>query len=306
MRQITNTLLMIRPARFGFNEETAESNSFQAKDETPEEQIQKDALLEFDSMVKKLNDHNINTLVIDDIPPYSPDAVFPNNWLSTHENKVLITYAMASPIRRLELREDILRKLEDLYGYNKEYNFQHYIIEDGLALEGTGSMILDRENRICYACLSPRTSIQLLSKFGILMDYKIIYFHAFDKNDELIYHTNVMMALGEELAVICLECIQDEEEKKNVVEQLTKNGKTIVDISLDQVNEFAGNMLEVRSDDLTRYMIMSSKARKSLTANQLETISNSSKILDIEIPTIEKFGGGSVRCMLAEIFRNQS
>jgi len=306
MRQITNTLLMIRPAGFGFNEETAESNSFQTKDETPQDQIQQDALLEFDNMVKTLNDHNINTLVIDDTPPYSPDAIFPNNWISTHENKILITYAMESPIRRLELREDILRKLEELYGFNKEYNFQHYIIEDGLALEGTGSMILDRENRICYACLSSRTSIQLLSKFGILMNYKIVYFHAYDKNNEQIYHTNVMMALGEELAIICLESIQDEEEKKNVVDQLQANGKIIVDIGLDQVNEFAGNMLEVRSDDFTRYMIMSSSAKKSLTADQLETISNSSKIIDINIPTIEKYGGGSVRCMMAEIFKPQN
>ena len=304
MRQITNTLLMIRPAGFGFNHETAESNAFQEKDGTPAELIHMRAISEFEKMVKKLNDHNINTLVIDDTKqPHTPDAIFPNNWISTHENKILITYAMESPTRRLELREDILRTLEELYGYKKEYNFQHYIVEDGLALEGTGSMVLDRENRICYACLSSRTSIQLLSKFGILMDYQIMYFHAYDSEENPIYHTNVMMCIGEELAIVCLESIPDEEEKKSLVDLLNKTGKTIVEISLDQVNNFAGNMLEVRSDDLSRYIIMSSKAKGSLTADQLETISSSSQILDFEIPTIEKFGGGSVRCMLAEIFK---
>ncbi len=303
MRQITNTLLMIRPAMFGYNEETAESNSFQKNDATPAQEVHNNALQEFDRMVKLLQDHKINVLVINDTPePRTPDAIFPNNWISTHENKILITYAMESPIRRLELREDILRKLEDLFGFNKEYNFQHYIVEDGLALEGTGSMILDRENRICYACLSSRTDIQLLSKFGILMDYTIVYFHASDENENPIYHTNVMMALGEELVIICLEAIKNEEERKTVENILKKTDKSIIEITLDQVNQFAGNMLELRSEDLTRYLVMSSTAKKSLTHEQIERIESYSQILEIEIPTIEKYGGGSVRCMMAEIF----
>jgi len=220
---------MLRPARFGYNEETAASNHFQSTDGQDPEAIHKSALKEFEEFVKTLKAHNIDVLVIDDQEsPHTPDAIFPNNWLTTHQNKVLITYAMRSPIRQQELREDILRKLEDLYGYKKEYNFQHYIVEDGLALEGTGSMILDRENRIVYACLSSRTSIQLLAKFGILMNFKTVYFHATDSNDRPIYHTNVMMALGEELAIICLDAIADDDERKAVIKQLKKNNKTIV------------------------------------------------------------------------------
>ena len=304
MRQITNTLLMIRPAGFGYNEETAESNSFQTKDDSSKEEIHRKAISEFENVVSKLRDKNINVLVIDDTAsPHTPDAIFPNNWISTHENKILITYAMESPTRRLELREDILRKLEELYGFNKEYNFQHYIVEDGLALEGTGSMILDRENRICYASLSSRTSIQLLSKFGILMNYKIVYFHSYDSNEKLIYHTNVMMALGEEFAIICLESIVDDEERNQVIKHLKASKKNIIEISLDQVGQFAGNMLEVRSEDMTRHLIMSQTAKDSLTDTQIEQIEISSQILTVEIPTIEKYGGGSVRCMLAEIFR---
>ena len=165
-------------------------------------------------------------------------------------------------------------------------------------------MILDRENRICYACLSSRTSIQLLSKFGILMDFRIIYFHAFDKNDKPIYHTNVLMALGEELAIICLESIQDEEERLQVRYALQQTNKTIIEISLDQVEQFAGNMLEVRSEDLTRYLIMSTTAKNALTDDQIEQIESKSQIITANIPTIEKYGGGSIRCMLAEIFKN--
>lgn len=304
MRQITNTLMMIRPAGFGFNAETAESNAYQTNDSADRQEIHNKAVAEFDIVVETLKAQNINVLVIDDKKDVnSPDAIFPNNWLSTHENKILITYAMESPIRRLELREDILRNLEELYGYKKEYNFQHYIVENGLALEGTGSMILDRENRIAYACLSSRTSIQLLSKFGILMNYKIVYFYAYDENDKPIYHTNVMMALGEEITMICLESIVDDVERKSVIDQLQSTNKTIIEISQEQVKNFAGNMLEVRSEDMTRYMIMSETAKNSLTDDQIKQIETSSKILSVNIPTIEKYGGGSIRCMLVEIFK---
>jgi len=307
MRQITNTVLMVRPAGFGYNEETAASNHFQSTDGKGDSEIHEIALKEFDEVVKTLRAHDIDVLVVDDTKtPHTPDAIFPNNWLSTHENKVLITYAMRSPIRREELRDDVLRKLEDLYGYKKEYNFQHYIIEDGLALEGTGSMILDRENRIVYACLSSRTSIQLLAKFGILMNFKTVYFYATDSNDLPIYHTNVMMALGEELAIICLESIADEDERKKVEKQLKNTNKQIVEISLEQVNQFAGNMLEVRSNNMSRFMIMSNTAKKALTADQINSIEASSQIISVDIPVIEQYGGGSVRCMLAEVFKPYS
>jgi len=304
MRQITNTVLMIRPSRFGYNEETAVSNHFQSSEGKDDADVHDRALKQFDGVVETLKSHDIDVLVIDDLEnPHTPDAIFPNNWISTHENKVLITYAMRSPIRQLELREDILRKLEALYGYKKEYNFQHYIKEDGLALEGTGSMILDRENRIVYACLSSRTSIQLLSKFGILMNYKPVYFHSTDSKGLPIYHTNVMMALGEELAIVCLESIADDDERKALVNQLKTNNKTIVEISLDQVNQFAGNMLELRSNNLERCIIMSNTAKAALTDEQIATIEKSSKIISVDISVIEKYGGGSIRCMLAEIFK---
>lgn len=294
---------MVRPARFGYNEETAKSNHFQSADGKDDANVHEKALAEFDAAVKTLRDNKVDVLVIDDTEtPHTPDAIFPNNWISTHENKVLVTYAMESPIRRLELREDVLRKLEDLYGYKKEYNFQHYIVEDGLALEGTGSMILDRENRIVYACLSSRTSIQLLSKFGILMNFKVIFFNAYDGNDKQIYHTNVMMALGEKLAIICLDAITDTDERHIVKKQLLANNKTIVEISQDQVNQFAGNMLELRSKDMSRFLVMSTTAKKSLTDDQIKTIEETNQILAIDIPVIEKYGGGSIRCMLAEVF----
>ncbi len=294
---------MVRPARFGYNEETAASNHFQSADGKDDADVHNKALAEFEEVVKTLRENNIDVLVIDDTEsPHTPDAIFPNNWISTHQNKALITYAMESPIRRQELRDDVLRKLEEVYGYKKEYNFQHYIVEEGLALEGTGSMILDRENRIVYACLSSRTSIQLLSKFGILMNYKPIYFFAHDKREQPIYHTNVMMALGEQLAIIALDAISDEDERKVVKNQLLKNKKTIVEISLDQVEQFAGNMLEMRSNDMSRFLIMSTTARASLTQEQVALIEKTNRILAVDIPTIEKYGGGSVRCMLAEIF----
>ncbi len=294
---------MIRPAKFGYNEETAKSNSYQKNDNTPIEEIHQRALKEFDHVVLTLKHHNINVLVIEDtIEPHTPDAIFPNNWLSTHENKIFITWAMESPIRRLEIREDILRKLETVFGFNKEYNFQHYIEEDGLALEGTGSMVLDRENKIVYACLSSRTDIQLLSKFGVLMNYRIIYFTAVDQNNKPIYHTNVMMALGEKLAILCSEAIEDPEDRAKVIRQLEYNDKTIVDINLEQVSHYAGNMLELRSEDLTRYMIMSETAKKSLSQEQIESITQFSQIITVSIPTIQKYGGGSIRCMLTEIF----
>lgn len=293
---------MVRPARFGYNEETAASNHFQSKEGKDDKDVHTKALAEFDAFVKTLKDNNINVLVFDDTEkPHTPDAIFPNNWLSTHENKTLITYAMESPIRRLELREDILRKLEALYDYKKEYNFQHYV-EEGLALEGTGSMILDRENRIVYACLSSRTSIELLAKFGVLMNFQPVYFYATDENDLPIYHTNVMMALGEELAIICLDAIADEDERKQVVKKLNATNKTIVELSLQQVSQFAGNMLEVRSNDMSRFLIMSTTAKNALTTEQIDLIEKSSQILAIDIPVIEKYGGGSVRCMLAEVF----
>jgi len=302
MRQITDTILMIKPANFRYNEETAQNNHFQdasGKEEITE--IHKSALTEFEAMVSTLKSHGINVVVIDDTAtPKKPDAIFPNNWFSTHQNGIIIQYPMYAPNRRHERREDILKKLEADFGFNKTYDFNYYE-EDGQFLEGTGSMILDRVNRINYACLSPRTSVQILSKFSILMSYEAVHFTAKDDSANDIYHTNVMMSVGEDIAVICSECI-DEEDRPRVLAKLTVTGKTIVHITPDQMNRFAGNMLEVENVNGQRFIIMSQTAYKSLTKEQIETISQFNTILSIPIDTIEKYGGGSVRCMMAEIF----
>lgn len=293
---------MVRPARFGYNEETAKSNFFQNEEGKDNIQIPQIAQTEFDGVVQKLKDHQINVIVIDDNDdPHTPDAIFPNNWITTHENNIIITYAMESEVRRKEIREDILVGLENDYGFKKRYNFEHYA-DENLFLEGTGSIILDRPNRILYACLSPRTNIELISKFCILMNYRTVYFNAVDKENNQIYHTNVMMALGENLAVVCLECIDDEDKRTELKTSLSNTGKEIVEISLDQVYQFAGNMLEVRSNDLKRYLLMSTQAFNSLTQAQIQQIEQHDTILHFDISTIEKYGGGSLRCMLAEIF----
>ncbi len=305
-KQITNTIMMVRPAAFGFNEETAVSNYFQSSEGKDDKDISSNALNEFDEVVKKLRDHGIDVLVIeDDSQVYTPDAIFPNNWISAHDNKILVTYAMESEIRRKEIREDILVMLEEKYGYNKRYNFEHYA-EENLFLEGTGSIILDRDHKILYACLSPRTHIELISKFNVLMGYRSIYFYAEDLEGNLIYHTNVMMALGEELAVICLESIKEDEKKNEVIQSLKNTSKEIIDLSLEQVHKFAGNMLEVKSVSGQRFLCMSSQAYGVLTQEQIETIEQYDQILHFPIPTIEKYGGGSIRCMMAEIFAPNS
>ena len=301
-KQITGTIMMLRPSGFGFNEETARSNHFQDPEGKDDNNISELAMKEFDEVARQLKAHGIEVMVIeDDEKIYTPDAIFPNNWITTHDNKILVTYAMESAVRRHEIREDILVMLEEKYGYNKRYNFEHYT-EENLFLEGTGSIILDRENKILYACLSPRTHIELISKFNVLMGYRSIYFYAEDLDGNLIYHTNVMMALGEELAIICLEAIKDEDKRKEVVLSLKNTGKEIIDISLNQVHQFAGNMLELRAIDGQRLLCMSSQAYNSLTEKQIAAIENYDKILHLPIPTIEKYGGGSIRCMMAEIF----
>ncbi len=293
---------MIRPAAFGYNEETAANNHFQSADGKDDSDISQKAISEFDAMAEKLQSSGINVMVVDDTKePVKPDAVFPNNWFSTHENGVIITYSLYSAKRRQEVREDIIKQLEEKYQYKKRYTFDHYS-EEGLHLEGTGSMIFDRPNRIAYACLSPRTRIELLSKFGILMNYQPVYFTATDQDGNEIYHTNVMMSVGEKLAIVCLDSIADEQEKSSLIRSLQNTEKEILEISFDQMNQFAGNMLELRNDMGETFLVMSTTAHNALNKKQIELIEKYDKILHFEIPTIEKYGGGSVRCMIAEIF----
>jgi len=294
---------MIRPANFGFNKETAENNALQTEEGgLTKEEIKDKAIKEFDELVSKLTKAGINVKVIEDTPkPVKSDAVFPNNWLSTHENGVIVTYAMFAPNRRAERREDILADLERDYVVYKHYSFDFYE-DDGQFLEGTGSMIFDRKNKILYACLSPRTEPRVLEKFAVLMSYRKVVFHATDKNEDAIYHTNVMMALGVDFAIICLETIKNEVEAKDIKKSLEQTGKEIIEITEEQMNSFAGNMLQLSSTEGKPYLLMSAQAFKSLTKDQEEKIGKYTEIIKSAIPTIEQYGGGSVRCMVAENF----
>jgi hypothetical protein len=305
MRQLTNHIMMIRPANFGFNEQTAENNAFQSRDQINDIQSLKEfARSEFDNMVTILRSKGIQVHVIEDSEyPVKPDAVFPNNWISFHENGTIITYPMFAPNRRIERREDIIETLAQKFKINNRYSFEFYENEDEpLFLEGTGSMIFDRQNGIVYACLSQRTDATLLDKFNVLMGTKSCVFKSVDRHDMEIYHTNVMMALGKDFVVICLKSIPDEESQKKLLDFFMQSGKEVIDITIKQMESFAGNMLEVISNEGNRYLCMSQTAYDSLDKEQIEKLSFHTNLLPIPIPTIEKYGGGSVRCMMAEIF----
>lgn len=303
MRQITNHILMIRPAHFGYNEETAQNNAFQTKAEAIDfSKLEATARQEFDQMVDLLRSKGIDVLVIEDTDqPVKPDAVFPNNWISFHENGSIITYPMYAKNRRIERREDIIEKVGQHFNIKNRYSFEFYEDED-LFLEGTGSMILDRPNKIVYACLSPRTDATLIDKFNVLMGYRSCIFRSVDRSGKDIYHTNVMMALGEDFVVICMESIPDEDSRKELRSLFEKTGKQIIEINYAQMEAFAGNMLEVLGSNDKRYLVMSRTAYDSLTNEQIQTLSALTNILAVPIPNIEKHGGGSVRCMMAEIF----
>ncbi|NNE15981.1 MAG: amidinotransferase [Saprospiraceae bacterium] len=300
---ITDTILMVRPKHFGYNAETAENNAFQNKEGSENiGQIKKSALEEFDNMVSVLKSYDIDVIVIEDTDePIKKDSVFPNNWFTTHADGKIVTFPMNAVSRRAERRDDIIERIENEYNFNKRYCFE-YLEDENQFLEGTGSMILDRDNRIIYACISPRTDIRALEKFSVLINYSKIIFHAFDNNDQLIYHTNVMMAMGKDFVVICLDSIRDSDEHDTLVRQFSQTGKEIIDISIEQMNQFAGNMLQVKSKMGEPILIMSQAAYNSLNITQIDKLSEFTKVISIPIPTIEKYGGGSVRCMMAEIF----
>ena len=306
MKQLTNNIMMIRPANFGFNEETAANNAFQSHEKVENKILLKDiAKQEFDNMVNILRSSGINVLVIEDTNmPEKPDAVFPNNWISFHENGVLITYPMFAENRRIERREDIIEKITEQFTITNRYSFEFYEndAEEPLFLEGTGSMIFDRAHGFVYACISQRTDATLIDKFNVLMGTQSCVFKAVDRNGLEIYHTNVMMALGEDFVVICLESIKDAESKKQLLKLFEKTGKEVIEITMTQMESFAGNMLEVKNKSNKRYLCMSQTAYDALKQDQMDKLSARTHLLPIPIPKIEKFGGGSVRCMMAEIF----
>jgi len=307
MKQVTNTILMIRPVQFRMNEQTAVNNYYQKiLDNLNPETVQFKAVQEFDNFVEKLRGIGVNVIVVEDTKETdTPDSIFPNNWMSFHENGSVALYPMFAENRRLERREDIFEILEK-QGFKIE-NFVDYTSaeDDELFLEGTGSLLLDRVNRKAYCALSPRADEDLLIEFCEDFEFTPIPFisnQTVDGKRLPIYHTNVMMALAETFAIICLDSIDDKKERKNVIKHLKEDGKEIIAITEQQVNNFAGNMLQVIGANDVRYMVMSSSAYNCLTEGQKSTIEKHCKILHSSLDTIEACGGGSARCMMAEVF----
>lgn len=301
--QLASAVLMIRPAGFESNPETAESNRFQGRTNASPAEQHAAALKQFESLATALEDRGIRVLRFDDKPDsHTPDAIFPNNWVSFHADGSVVLYPMEAPNRRLERRPDVIDSLVSDHGYlvRQVIDLSHHEEQEHY-LEGTGSMVLDRVNHIAYAGLSTRTHLDPLGEFAQRMDYDIVVFDAADKSGAPIYHTNVLMNIGEELAVICDEAIADPDQRTAVLEQLTQTGHTIVSISHDQLESFAGNMLELRSESDGRIIAMSSHARRSLTDSQIDTVEDNATIVSTVIDDIEQSAGGSVRCMLAEV-----
>jgi hypothetical protein len=301
--QTTSNILMIRPVNFGFNQETADSNAFQNAEfgEQNKDKSQQIALREFDEMVSQLRKSGVNVIVIDDTSdPYTPDSIFPNNWVSFHGNGSVITYPMQAENRRLERREDIIEQLSESFYINRRIDLSHFESENKF-LEGTGSMVLDRKFKIAYACLSPRTHEDILKEFSVQMNYEIVAFNAVDGAGKQIYHTNVVMCIGDMFAVVCLEAIIDLDERLTVRNSLEQSGKSVVEISLEQMNQFAGNMLEVKSKKGEKKLIMSSSAYHSLTPKQIDILDDYCTIHHFDLSMIEGNGGGSARCMIAEV-----
>lgn len=299
--QTTSNILMIRPVAFGFNEQTAGSNAFQNRD-AEQTDVQQKALQEFDNFVQLLRDNGVNVIVVNDTAqPHTPDSIFPNNWVSFHADGNVYLYPMQAENRRLERREDIIRDLQEDFNIEHIIDLSRFEAENKF-LEGTGSMVLDRDNKIAYACLSPRTDEDVLRTFCEQAGYKPVLFNAFDANRQAIYHTNVLMAVATQYVVICLDTITDDEQLEAVIDAIESSGKEIINITLDQMNHFAGNMLEVQNHAGESLIVMSASAWNSLDDEQREILSSYSKPLYADISTIETNGGGSARCMMAEVY----
>lgn len=299
MPQTTSQILMIRPVNFKFNPQTAENNLFQQQ--SNQQDIQKKALSEFDNLVSILLKNGINVTVFNDtLHPETPDSIFPNNWVSFHNDGSAYLYPMFSENRRSERRKDILENLGTDFQLNRLTDLS-FFEKQALFLEGTGSMVLDRDNKIAYACLSVRTNTEVLNNFCSLSGYKSLIFKAVDENNFPVYHTNVMMCIADRYAVICLESIKDFSDKERIIAALENNGKKIIEINLTQMNHFAGNMLQVENKDGQKLLVMSEQAYQSLTETQTDALRQFNQIIYAPIYTIEKIGGGSARCMMAEI-----
>ena len=314
MKQTTNSILMIRPVAFRMNEQTTINNYYQkVLDGISPETVNAKAQAEFDVFVNKLRKAGVQVTVVEDtLEPNTPDSIFPNNWISFHENGDVVLYPMFAENRRDERREDILDILED-EGFEINQIMDYTAAEeDGIFLEGTGSLLLDRENGKAYCALSPRADEELMIEFCEDFEFTPVLFEAFQTVNlpdgkaggerKLIYHTNVMMCLGDTFAVICADCIDDKKERKMVLDSLRGDDKEVILITEEQVNNFAGNMLEVKGKNDKRFLVMSESAFKSLTKKQIAQLEAHVEIIHSSLNTIEACGGGSARCMMAEIF----
>ncbi|GEN75069.1 citrulline utilization hydrolase CtlX [Chryseobacterium hagamense] len=302
--QTTDTVLMIEPIAFGFNEETAKNNYFQTEQKGFD--IQFKALSEFKMFVEKLRSKGINVITIKDtLDPHTPDSIFPNNWVSFHRDGKVVLYPMFASNRRVERREDIIESI-------KEQGYEVAEIDDwslpetqGHYLEGTGSMIFDHDNKIAYGSVSLRLDENLFREFCEKYGFTPVVFHSFQTVGEErlpIYHTNVMMCVADRFVVICLDCIDNELERSKVIETIKNSGKEIIEISEEQMHHFAGNMLQVQNKDDEKFLIMSETAYRSLSRDQVAAIEKYCEIIYSDLNTIEVNGGGSARCMLAEVF----
>jgi len=290
---------MIRPVNFGFNYETAANNTFQVKADTSNVQLK--AQEEFDRFVHLLRSNDIDVTVVEDTPePHTPDSIFPNNWVSFHEDGSVILYPMYAPSRRAERKEHVLENIYHHFAIKNKIDLSPHEQQD-IFLEGTGSMVLDRDNKLAYACLSPRTNENVLKEFCNRMGYKPVVFTAVDQHGRMIYHTNVMMCVADKYVVICLECVPDPSEKRKLAETIDGTGKEIIDINYNQLNHFAGNMLQVENNKGEKLLVMSTQAYLCLSEEQIEKLNGYNRIIHSSLSTIETNGGGSARCMMAEI-----
>jgi hypothetical protein len=304
--QISDTIFMVKPIAFHKNEQTAVNNYFQHNlPGTSRKEAQEKALVEFDLFVSKLRSKDIEVIVFEDTEKAdTPDSIFPNNWVTFHDDGTIVLYPMFAPNRRKERRQDIIDYLKKQYFIREVFSLTSWE-EKSLFLEGTGSLILDRPHKLAYAAVSERTSAEVLHEFGKLTGYTIIAFQAnqtVEDERKPIYHTNVMMSIGEKFAVVCLESIDDIVEREKVNQHLIDSGKEIVEISESQVVNFAGNILQAKSKYGKPYIVMSTSAFEAFTEEQKSILKRHGDILHSPIPTIELLGGGSVRCMIAEVF----
>jgi len=294
---------MIRPVRFGFNEQTAGSNVFQdiKMAAQTKDVAQDDALHEFDEMARQLRALGVDVIEYEDtIEPYTPDSIFPNNWVSFHASGTVVLYPMQAENRRLERRMDIIDDLSQRFHVAKVVDLTGFE-QEGKYLEGTGSMVLDRMNRVAFACLSPRTHPDVLAEFSNRTRYRVVSFRASDANDKEVYHTNVLMCIGDSFAVVCLSAIKDPDERLMVRQELERLNKRIVDISLEQMASFAGNMLLIQNPKGQKLLVMSTRAYKSLSHKQIDQLDDYATLIHFDLSMVEGNGGGSARCMMAEV-----